>query len=153
MNLESAGRPKKAFYAVSKSVTSNCLVSMQKFSRVLKVTGRTIWPMGVAATPGTMPWKGARLGRNKDLDNPIWSKVFRNIMFKELPPLMRTQLSLISLMMGQTMRGYRSGFGIKSGWSLRSKVMGTSDHLRYSGMAGETAMTSRVVNFCFCLDS
>jgi hypothetical protein len=31
------------------------------------------------------------------------------------------------------MRGYPSGFGIKSGWSLRSKVMGTSNHFRYSG--------------------
>jgi hypothetical protein len=118
MNLESVGHPKKAFYAVSKSMTSNCIVSMWKFSRVPKVTGRTIWPMGVAATPGTMPWKGAQLGHNKDLDNPIWSKVFRNIMFKELPPLTRTQLSLIFLMMGQTMRGYCLDFGIKSGWSL-----------------------------------
>jgi hypothetical protein len=59
MNLESAGRPKKALYAVSKSVTSNCMVSVQKFSRVPKVMGRTIWPTGVAAARGTMLWKGA----------------------------------------------------------------------------------------------
>jgi hypothetical protein len=42
MNLESVDRPKNALYAVSKSVTSNCMVSMQKFSRVAKVTGREI---------------------------------------------------------------------------------------------------------------
>jgi hypothetical protein len=36
---------------------------------------------------------------------------------------------------------------------LQSKVMGTSDHLRYSGVAGETAMTSRAVSFCFPLMS
>jgi hypothetical protein len=88
---------------------------------------------GVIAAPGTMPWKRARLGHSKNLDNPIWSKVFRNRMFKELPPSTRTRLSLISLTMGQTMRGYHPGYGTKSGWSLRSKVMGTSDHLRYSG--------------------
>jgi hypothetical protein len=51
------------------------------------------------------------------------------------------------------MRGYHPNFGIMSGWSLRSKVMRTSDHLRYSGLAGETAMTSRAVSFCFRLDS
>jgi hypothetical protein len=98
--------------------------------------------MGVATAPGTMPWKGARLEHSKDLDNPIWSKVFRNIIFRELPPLMRTQLSLTYLTMGQTMRGYHLSFGTKSGWSLRSKVMGTSDHLKYSGVVGETSMTS-----------
>jgi hypothetical protein len=53
-----------------------------------------------------------------------------------------SRLSLTSLMMGQTMREDYPGFGTKSGRSLRSKVMGSSDHLRYSGVAGETAMTS-----------
>jgi hypothetical protein len=56
-------------------------------------------------------------------------------------------------MMGQTMRGYRPDFGIKFGWSLLSKVMGTSDHIRYSRVAGENAMTSQDVSFYFCLDS
>jgi hypothetical protein len=32
-----------------------------------------------------------------------------------------------------TIRGYHPGFGTKFGWLLRSKVMGTSDHFRYSG--------------------
>jgi hypothetical protein len=68
--------------------------------------------------PGTIPWKGARLGHNRDLDNPIWSKVFKNEMFRELPPSMRTRLRLTSLTMGLTMRGYCLGFGTKSGWSL-----------------------------------
>jgi hypothetical protein len=40
MNLESAGRHNKALYAVSGSVTSYCMVSVQKFSRVPKVTGK-----------------------------------------------------------------------------------------------------------------
>jgi hypothetical protein len=43
-------------------------------------------------------------GAQQDLDNPIWSKVFRNKMFRELPPSRRIRLSLTSLMMGQTMR-------------------------------------------------
>jgi hypothetical protein len=73
--------------------------------------------------------------------------------FRKLPPSMRTRLSLTSLMMGLTMRGYRPGFGTKFRWSLWSKVMGTSDHLRYSGVAGETVMTSRVVSFYFLIDS
>jgi hypothetical protein len=45
------------------------------------------------------------------------------------------------------MRGYRHDFGIKSGWSLRLKVMGTLDHLRYLGVADETAMTSRTIKY------
>jgi hypothetical protein len=98
--MESASHPKKVLYAFSKLVTSNYMVFVRKFSCVSKVTGRAIWPIGVAAAPGTMPWKGTRLGCSRDLDNPIWSKVFRNIMFKELPPSTRTQLSLTSLMMG-----------------------------------------------------
>jgi hypothetical protein len=51
------------------------------------------------------------------------------------------------------MRGYYPGFGTKSGWLLPSNVMGILDHLRYSGVAGETAMTNWVVSFCFRLDS
>jgi hypothetical protein len=53
-------------------------------------------------------------------------------------------------MMGQTIRGYQPSFGTNFGWSLRSKVMGTSDHFRYSGVAGETAMTSQAESFYFC---
>jgi hypothetical protein len=100
-----------------------------------------------------MPGKGDRLGRNKDVDKPIRLKVFKNRMFRELPPSTRTQLSLTSLTMGLTMRGYHPRFSTKSGWSLRSKVMGTRDHLRYSGVAGETAMASWAMSFYFLLDS
>jgi hypothetical protein len=35
----------------------------------------------------------------------------------------------------------------KTGWSLGLRVMGTSYHLRYSGVAGETTMTSRAFSF------
>jgi hypothetical protein len=77
--------------------------------------------MGVVATPGTMPWNSARLGR--------------------------------SAMMGLTMRGYLLGFGTKSRWSLWLKVMGISDHFSYSGVVGETTMTSRAMSFCFLIDS
>jgi hypothetical protein len=64
-------------------------------------------------------------------------------MFRELPPSTRTRLSLTSLTMGLTMRAYYPDFDTKSGWLLQLKVVGTSDHLRYSGVVGETAMTSR----------
>jgi hypothetical protein len=129
------------------------MVPVQKISRVPKVTGRMIWPMGVTAALGTMPWKGARLEHNRDLDNPIWLKVFRNRMLKEVPPSARTRLILTSFTMGQTMRGYNPGIGMKSRWSLQLKVMGTLDHLRYSGVAGETTMISRAVSFYLQLDS
>jgi hypothetical protein len=42
---------------------------------------------------------------------------------------------------------------MKSEWSLRSKVMGTLDHFKYSWVAGETPMTPRAVSFYFLLDS
>jgi hypothetical protein len=65
----------------------------------------------------------------------------------------RTRLSFMSLTMGLTIRGYHPGFGTKSGWSLRSKVMETLSHLTYSGVVGETTITSRAMSFCFLLDS
>jgi hypothetical protein len=61
MNFESVGHPMKALYTFSKSVTSNSMLSMQKFFQVPKVTARIIWPTGVAAALGTMRWKGAQL--------------------------------------------------------------------------------------------
>jgi hypothetical protein len=51
--------------------------------------------------------------------------------------------------MGLTIRGYVPDFGMKSEWSLRSKVMWTSDHFRYSGVAGKTFMTSQAMSFYF----
>jgi hypothetical protein len=87
------------------------------------------------------------------MESPIWLKVFRSRMFKELPPSTRTWLSLTSLTMGPTISGFQPSFGMKSVWSLRSKVMGTSYHFRDSGVAGAIAMTSRAVSFCFLLDS
>jgi hypothetical protein len=74
-------------------------------------------------------------------------------MSRELPPSTRTRLTLTSLMIGQSMKGYHPDVWTMSGWSLQSKVMGTLHHLRYSGVVGETAMTSRAVSFCFYLDS
>jgi hypothetical protein len=73
--------------------------------------------MGVAAALGTMLWKGAQLGCRRDLDNPIWLNVFRNRKFRELPPSMRTRLSMTSLMMGLT------GQGIPAGWlEVRGRI-------------------------------
>jgi hypothetical protein len=66
---------------------------------------------------------------------------------------MMTRLSLMSLTMELTIRGYQPSFGTKSGWSLRSKVMGTSDHFRYSRVLDPTAMISQMVSFYFFLDS
>jgi hypothetical protein len=86
--------------------------------------------MGVAA-PGTIPWKGVQLVHRRDLDNPVWSKAFRKRRLRELPPSTSTQLSLMSF----------------------TKVIGTSDHLRYLGVAGPTAMTSWAFSFCFLLGS
>jgi hypothetical protein len=123
LTLVSVDLLRNTLYVISKSTTSNYLYSVRKFSRVLKVTGRVIWPTGVAAALGTITWKGAQLGRSADLDNPIWSKVFKNKIFRELPPSTRTRLSLTSLMMGLTIRVCQPDFGIKSGWSLQSKVM------------------------------
>jgi hypothetical protein len=58
------------------------------------------------------------LGHSTDLESPIWLKVFKNNMFRELPPLMRTQLNLTSLTMGLIIRGYRPYFRMKFEWLL-----------------------------------
>jgi hypothetical protein len=49
--------------------------------------------------------EGAQLGRNVDLGSPIYSKVFKNKMYREFPPSMSTQLSFTSFMIGLTIRG------------------------------------------------
>jgi hypothetical protein len=126
---------------------------LQVFCAKVFLGPKVFGPMGVTATLGTMSWNRARLGHNADLDNPIWQIVFKNRMFRELPHSRRTQLSFTSLTLGLTMRGYCLSFCTKFEWSLQLKLMGTSDHLRYSGVAGETAMTSRAVSFYFLLDS
>jgi hypothetical protein len=79
---------------------------------------------GFCCCPINYAVEGSPTGRSRDLDNPIKSNVFRNRMFRELPPLTRTRLSLTSFMMGLTIRGYRPSFDTKSGWSLQLKVMG-----------------------------
>jgi hypothetical protein len=40
--LGECGCPKKALYPISKSATSNCMISMPKISRVPKIMGRAI---------------------------------------------------------------------------------------------------------------
>src|SRR5438105_6992744 len=40
-----------------------------------------------------------------------------------------------------------------SGWSDPSKVIGASNHLRYLGVTGVTALIFREVSYCFRLDS
>jgi hypothetical protein len=54
-------------------------------------------------------------GHSADLGSPIWSNVFKNRMFMELPPSTRNRLSFTSLMIGLTMGGYRPGFVTKLG--------------------------------------
>jgi hypothetical protein len=126
---------------------------MRKFSWVSNVTGRVICPTSVTMALGTIPRKGTLQDCSAILGRPIWSIVFRNRMLIELPPSTRTRLILLSLMMGLMIRGYRPDVGMKSGPSLRLTVMDTSDHFRYSGLAGPTVMTSRAVSFYFLLDS
>jgi hypothetical protein len=57
---------------------------------------------GVATAPSTTPWKGALLGCSADLGRPIWSNVFRKMMFRELPLSTSTQLSFTSLIIRLT---------------------------------------------------
>jgi hypothetical protein len=73
INLVSAFLPRNAFYAVSK-----CTYLVQKFSQIMKATGRVIWPMGVTTAPGTIPWKGVRLERCADLESAIYQTQFRS---------------------------------------------------------------------------
>jgi hypothetical protein len=82
MNLVSADFLMNALHGVSKLATSNCMYSVQKFSRVTKVTKRVIWKMGIVAAPGTLSWKGSRLKRSANLESLNWSKVFKNRMFR-----------------------------------------------------------------------
>jgi hypothetical protein len=74
-------------------------------------------------------------------------------MFSELPPSMRTQLSLTFFKIELTMRGYQPDLGMKFRWSIGSKVIRTSYHFKYSGVADPTSRTSRAVSFSFLLDS
>ena len=57
MNLAKVGRPSIAWYCDFQSTTSKSIASLWKLSGVPKMTSSVIFPMGVTACPGTMPWK------------------------------------------------------------------------------------------------
>jgi hypothetical protein len=51
-------------------------------------------------------------------------------------------MSRVVLTSGSTMRGNLPDFGILSGWSIQSNVIGDSDHRRYSRIAKLMALTA-----------
>jgi hypothetical protein len=103
---------------VSASLSRKCIVCRLKIGYLkLHVLGAEVLPSlkgqgksdladGGHCCFGTFSWKGARLTRSTDLESSIWSKVFKNRMFRELPPSTRFRFSLTSLMMGVTISGY-----------------------------------------------
>jgi hypothetical protein len=98
--------------------------------------------------------EGAQLGCSRDLDNPIWSKVFENkIYIQGSTDIDEDSVELDILDNGANYEKIPPWRWQKVGVALWSKVIGTSDHLRYLGVAGETAMTSWAMSFCFLLDS
>ena len=85
---------------------------------------------------GTMPWKGAPVGRMRDRSMPMASSVSAYMMLRPLPPSISTLVSRFMPMIGSTMSGYLPSCGTLFGWSVRSKVMADFDHRRKVGMAG-----------------
>src|SRR3954469_20985605 len=61
MNLENVGNPKRAWYGLLRSATSNQIGSLLKFFSVPKTTSSRMQPIGVHDSPGTIPWKVVRL--------------------------------------------------------------------------------------------
>jgi hypothetical protein len=68
-------------------------------------------------------------------------------MLSPLLPLMSTLLSLEPATTGFRTSGKRPGSEKLVHWSVREKVMGTSDHLRGVGTAGSMFKTSRRMAF------
>ena len=116
-------------YAVSKSTTSNEIFSVRKLSGLPNVTGRESCPIGLAVEPGTMPWKAYFTGFTFDLGICMSSNAPANKIFKELPPSIKTRLTLQLLIVGSTTIGNLPGRVEGMGQSSLLKEITVSDHL------------------------
>jgi hypothetical protein len=77
----------------------------------------------------------------------IFFKVLVKRTLSSLPPSMSTLLSLEPATTGFRTSQNRPGSEKLVHWSVREKVMGTSDHLRGVGTSGSMFKTSRRVAF------
>src|SRR3954465_11886176 len=116
MNLEIAGNPKRAWYGLLRSVTSNQIGYLLKFSFVPKITSSRMRPIGVHDRPGAIPWKVVRL-RSRSLSViPNLTKVSLYRMLIAIPPLMSTRVNkhknLGDANMASITSEYVPGFGM-----------------------------------------
>jgi hypothetical protein len=109
--------------------------------------------MGIAAIPRSIPWKGARLGHRRDLDNPIWSKVFRK---KEVEGAASIHQHFVELDVFYDGADYE-GTPPRLWYKVQVvAVVESNGDLRPSmvlGGGGTDRKTSRTVSFCFLLAS
>src|ERR1043165_5874340 len=94
MNLANAGRPKRAWYGLLRSATSNQIGSLLKFSSDPKMTSSRMRPNGVHDRPGTIPWNVVRLLSKSLSDKPSLIMVSQYRMLIVLHPSMSTRENL-----------------------------------------------------------
>src|SRR4051812_29804544 len=91
MNLAIAGNPKRAWYGMLRSATSNQIGSLLKFSSVPKITSSRMRSIGVHDKPGTIQWKVVRLRSRSHSVRPNLTNVSLYKMLIVLPPSMSTR--------------------------------------------------------------
>ena len=79
--------------------------SVRKFSRVPSVTGKLIYPRGIAEVPGISPWNGELLHFSSEREIFMPSRVWAKRMLSPLPPSISTLLSLFVQTMGSSTSG------------------------------------------------
>src|SRR3954462_7065249 len=105
-------------------------------------------PRDLASRPGTTPWKRVLVRLRFASIRFIFCRVSRYMMLMLLPLSSIHLVNSTPLIKGLMTMAYWFSVGIRSGWSVLSQVMGTSDQRRYWGTGGRVAIRILIEVFC-----
>src|SRR3954462_750524 len=105
-------------------------------------------PRDRASQPGTTPWKIVLVYRRLASVKFILCSVSRYMMLMLLPLSTIYLVNSTPSIKGLMTMAYWFSVGTRSGWSVLSQVIGTSDQRRYWGTGGRVAI--RILREVFC---
>src|SRR3954468_16571368 len=105
-------------------------------------------PRDRASQPGTTPWKMVSVRLRFASVKFIFYSVSRYMMLMLLPLSTIHLVNSTPSIKGLMTMVYWLCVGIRSGWSVLSQVIGTSDQRRYWGTGGRVAI--RILREVFC---
>src|SRR3954468_7138383 len=105
-------------------------------------------PRDRASQPGTTPWNMVLVRLRFASVKFIFYSVSRYIMLMMLPLSTIHLVNSLPSIKGLMTMAYWFSVGMRSGWSILSQVIGTSDQRRYRGTGGRVAI--RILREVFC---